>query len=147
MSEAVVFVDLPVSATVQVAAAETAEVDRIVHDAVTRRAYQLFEETGKIAGRDEENWRQAESEMLRNGLNVRETGSWISVDGELSSASSPVVQIWVAPRRVLVQQGAPTSFLVVDFPVEIDPGTAIACLKNGRLKLMTKKCRGTSRGT
>lgn len=36
-------------------------------DEIARRAYEIYEASGRIDGRDEQNWLQAEQELLADG--------------------------------------------------------------------------------
>ena len=112
----------------------------MIQDRIGDRAYRLFEESGRVNGRDVENWKQAESEILQNDLNVRDTGRWLSVSGELANVAPAFVQVLVRPRRVLIRADAPDQiFFAVDLTSEVDPETAIASTKEGALKLMVRK--------
>lgn len=66
-----------------------------LHEAIRRRAEQIYERSGKIPGRDLENWRQAEEEIRREAglLARRRTAVIVKVDGidyvgEYSSATA-----------------------------------------------------------
>jgi Protein of unknown function (DUF2934) len=37
------------------------------HDEIARRAQAIYEESGRIPGRDEQNWLQAESQLIATG--------------------------------------------------------------------------------
>jgi hypothetical protein len=114
--------------------------EQMIHDCIGDRAYRIFEESGRINGHDAENWKQAESEILRNGLDVRDAGRWISVSGKLANVAPASVQILVRPRRVLIRADAPGQiFFAVELTSEVDPETAIASTKEGALKLMVRK--------
>lgn len=41
------------------------------HDAIARRAYELFVQDGAEHGRDQEHWRRAEQKLL-NGIELRQ---------------------------------------------------------------------------
>jgi hypothetical protein len=133
------FADVPPFMAIEIVASEATSIDSALHDAITRRAYQLFQSSGGISGRDEENWRQAELQTLREALEVRETGSWFSIRGDLEGISTHTVRLMLSPRRVLVDPGTHDIFFVASLPADVQPETAIASLKNGRLKLMVKR--------
>ena len=137
----ITFAHLPPCTALDIVAEETTdELECLVHDAITRRAYQLFEENGRIAGRHEENWRQAESEVLRNSLEARDTGAWLSISGELPDSANDIC-IRISPRQILGHSKSPAMsiFLVARLAADVEPRTAIASLRNGQLKLMVKK--------
>jgi len=120
---------------------------RLIQEAVSQRAYQLFKQSGDIPGRDPENWRQAESEILRGGLNLRNKGLWISVTGELPGISPEKISILVDARRVVVRAGLPSDvFFILDLGADVEAASAIASLKNNHLRLMVKKRREVANG-
>jgi HSP20 family molecular chaperone IbpA len=122
---------------------------------VSERAYRLFESSGRAHENDQAHWLQAESEVLRHGLEIRESGSWLSIHAPLPEVSAADIQIYVAPDRVIVRvektQTSETSdppqrgltqheeFLAQDLNTEIDPSTASAAFKDQKLTLMVKK--------
>jgi HSP20 family molecular chaperone IbpA len=122
---------------------------------VSERAYGLFESSGRAHENDRAHWLQAESEVLRRGLEVRESGSWLSIHALLPEVSAADIQIYVAPDRVIVrvektqtiERSDPPQreltqreeFLAQDLNTEIDPGTASAAFKDQKLTLMVKK--------
>ena len=121
---------------------------------ISERAYQLYEESGYAHGGDQRHWLQAESEVLRRELEVKESGSWLMVSGSLPGIRAEDVQIYVDERRILVRaakerpgpgrpEGEPGSltdfYLVADLVQEVAPATAAASLKEGKLSLMVKK--------
>jgi HSP20 family molecular chaperone IbpA len=136
---------------------EANSLDRAMQDRICERAYQLYQESGCQQGNDQQHWLQAESEVLRHGLEVRESGSWIVATGFLRGVPAEGVQIYVDARRIIVhakghwkprdarataaQKPWPDFFLVADLDAEVDPATAAAALKDERLSLMVKKRR------
>lgn len=133
--------------------AETFE--REIRRRVSERAYRLFEESGYPDGEAEKHWLQAESEIFHRGIEVRESGSWVTLNTTIPDASAEDVDIYVDATRVIVrakkngrsdQAGLSSEgpvgeemFLAVDLKVEVDPTTATASLKDRRLSLMVKK--------
>jgi HSP20 family molecular chaperone IbpA len=129
---------------------EADALDRAIRERIANRAYQLYEECGYQAGRHQDHWLQAESEVLHYGLEVRESGSWVAVKGSLPEVPAGDVDIYVDARRIVIRagqrQGAPApeapgfeTFLVAELNMEVEPATASAALKDGRLTLMVKK--------
>jgi HSP20 family molecular chaperone IbpA len=122
---------------------------------VSERAYRLFESSGRAHENDQAHWLQAESEVLRHGLEIRESGSWLSIHALLPEASAADIQIYVAPGRVIVrventqivessdppQRGLTQhdQFLAQELNTEIDPSTASAAFKDQKLTVMVKK--------
>jgi HSP20 family molecular chaperone IbpA len=126
-----------------------------LHRRISERAYRIFESSGRAHENDRAHWLQAESEVLRHGLEIRESGSWLSIHALLPGISASDVQIFVAPARVIVRvektqtiEGAEPpqrgltqheEFLARELNTEIDPGTASAAFKDQKLTLMVKK--------
>lgn len=133
--------------------AETFE--REIRRRVSERAYRLFEESGYPDGEAEKHWLQAESEILHRGIEVREAGSWVTLNTTIPDASAEDVDIYVDATRVIVRARKngrsdttePPSerpagdelFFAAGLKVEVDPNTATASLKDGKLSLMVKK--------
>jgi HSP20 family molecular chaperone IbpA len=122
---------------------------------VSERAYRLFQASNAAHGKDQEHWLQAESEILQHGLEIRESGSWLSINAWLPDVSTDNVRIYLEPNRVIVRtqrtsetQDASTqtpslaqqdAYLLSDLNVEVDPATGSASLKDQKLTIMVKK--------
>ena len=135
---------------------EADALQRDVQECIAKRAYHLYEESGYQHGHDRQHWFQGESETLQQKLDVKESGSWVAVNGSLPKVSPEDVQIYVDPRRIVVRatQREPMGevnttpqetnvqevFLVADLNVDVEPASASAALKNENLTLMVKKC-------
>jgi HSP20 family molecular chaperone IbpA len=129
--------------------------DHAIHRCVSERAYGLYEASGGQHGNDHAHWLQAQDEVLQRGLEVRESGSWLSIHASLPGAAGDDIEVYLEPNRVMVRaekgvriQNAesrtqdPTKreiFLVGDLHTEIDPSTASAAFKDQKLTLMVKK--------
>jgi HSP20 family molecular chaperone IbpA len=129
--------------------------DQLIQRKVAERAYQLFEASNAAHGKDQEHWLQAESEILQHGLDIRESGSWLSITASLPNVSDDNLEVCIEPNRAVVhgqiasqQQDASSGtqtysqqdfFLRSDLNVEVDPSTASASLKDQKLTIMVKK--------
>jgi len=129
--------------------------DHAIHRCVSERAYGLYEASGGQHGNDHAHWLQAQDEVLQRGLEVRESGSWLSIHASLPGAAGDDIEVYLELNRVMVRaekgvriQNAesrtqdPTKreiFLVGDLHTEIDPSTASAAFKDQKLTLMVKK--------
>ena len=131
---------------------EAEALDQAIRGHIADRAYQLYENSGYTQGHDREHWLRAESEILDRGLEVRESGSWLAVNGWLDQASPDGVEIYVDAKRIVVRAKKgkesdiskssalpPEKFLIADLHAEVEPITATAAIKDGRLTLMVKK--------
>jgi HSP20 family molecular chaperone IbpA len=130
--------------------------EQAIRDRVSDRAYALYEASGWEEGNSERHWLQAESEIMQHGeLEVRESGSWLSVNASMRDFKAEDMEIYVSPEQVVVraqkreagkdkrEQTRSVSqfdvFLSSNLPVEVDPSTASAAFKDQKLTLMVKK--------
>jgi HSP20 family molecular chaperone IbpA len=129
--------------------------DHALQRRVSERAFRLFESSGREHGNDRAHWLQAENEVLQHGLEIRESGSWLSIHALLPEVSADDIQVYVAPDRVIVRvektQDLARSdsqergftphelFMARELTTMIDPSTASAAFKDQKLTLMVKK--------
>jgi HSP20 family molecular chaperone IbpA len=134
---------------------EKAGLHQSIYHRIAERAYALFESSGRKHGHDAEHWLRAESEILHRGLEIRESGSWLSVNAYLPDVSAEDVQVLLEPDRVVIHteknkskqntksETSETSreevFLVEDLATEVEPETATASFRDHKLSLMVKK--------
>jgi hypothetical protein len=146
---------------VYIEAVEENEQARRIHAAVARRAFEIFEKRGPGA-QEQEDWRQAESGLLKPiciGRMAVDGSLWVSVDA--SHFHEGTINIWVAPRRMTVS-GKPKSrppsapgelgasareeeimFRAVALPVEIDPSNVAACINGKFLEIRLKNAQAS----
>jgi HSP20 family molecular chaperone IbpA len=126
-----------------------------VRQRISERAFDLYRESGGEHGNDENHWLQAESEILQRGMEVRESGSWLAVNGAIPDISADTIEIVLTPNRVMVRaekheaiRNADSSteglkqreiYLVADLNTEVEPSTASAAFKDQKLTVMVKK--------
>jgi hypothetical protein len=131
---------------------EAEDLEEHVASRVRERAQLLFEQSGGALGNDEANWLQAEAEILRCTMEVRESGTWLSLRASIPDASGQGMQIAVRAKRVLVRatqiyneqnskQGGDELFVVANLPVEVDPPSAAASFRDHNLHVMIKKAQ------
>jgi HSP20 family molecular chaperone IbpA len=122
---------------------------------VSQRAYDIYRESGGQDGNDYQHWIQAENEVLQHGLDVRESGSWLALNGSIPDDSADNIEIWLTPTSVVVhaEKSEPINdaatqahgamqreiFLRHDLNADIEPSTASATLKDQKLTIMVKK--------
>jgi len=149
------FSSLPASALVTpsfLVGREAEDLEERIANRVRERAQLLFEQSGGAPGNDEANWLQAEAEILRSNMEVRESGTWLSLKASVQDVSGQGMQIAVKAKRVLVgatqinneqnaKQGEDEIFLAANLPVEVDPPSAAASFRNHNLLLMIKKAQ------
>jgi len=131
---------------------EAEELELTVANRVRERARLLFEQSGAAPGNDDANWLRAESEILLANIEIRESGTWLSLRASIPDASGQGMQIAVKPTRVLLRatlikndqitkQDQDETFLVANLPVEVDPPSAAASFRDHNLHLMIKKAQ------
>jgi len=132
------------------------EIQDRIRERVACRAYDLYQLDGAQHGKHLRHWLQAESEILGEVPEIRESGCWYTVNVPLRGFSASEVQVSVEPRRAIVaaekQEVTPSEpgrasdvleraiFMTAKWPAEVDPETASAYLKNGIMTLTVKRC-------
>ena len=139
-----------------VAGREAEELERTLYEKIRERAYLLFEQSDRKPGNEDENWLRAESEILGDGMEMRESGSWISLSAVLPEVDGQDMQIAVRPMRVVVRaplrsnehkgtetatRGEQAIFLATNLTTEVDPSSAATSFTDHALHLMIRKRR------
>lgn len=129
-----------------------------LYDAISRRAFELFEGDGRILGRDLDHWFKAEAELLHPAhVQIKESGDSIIVDAEVPGFNANELQLSLEPRRLTISGKKQTSseekkgnvvysercsnelLRSVELPVEVSVSRATATLNNGVLELTAPK--------
>jgi HSP20 family protein len=136
--------------------------DRInkMSQAVTRRAYEIFEGNGRRFGHDLEDWFKAEMDMLHPvHVNIAEAEDSLEVNAEVPGFSEKEIDVSVEPRRLTITGKRETEtrkeekksktvysefclnqiLRTVDLPASVDAEKTAATLKNGVLQLTMPK--------
>jgi len=127
-------------------------------DALTRRAYEIFDGNGRIFGRDLDNWLQAERELLHPvAVTITDNEQNITVKAEVPGFSEKEIEISVEQGRLVITGQKDSSkeekkgktlysemrsdriMRIVDLPVEVEADKVTATLKNGMLELILPK--------
>ncbi|MHB8502786.1 MAG: Hsp20 family protein [Candidatus Acidiferrales bacterium] len=127
-------------------------------DSIARRAYEIFESTGRVGGRELEHWLQAESELFqRTPIDVKESRDGLTVLADVRGFAPKELEVDLEPKRVTIigrhqsQADLKTSasrsseacaarlLRSLQLPVEIDTRHATARLQKGILELDVKK--------
>lgn len=139
--------------------------DRIdkMSQAITRRAYEIFEGNGRRCGHHLEDWCQAEMDMLHPVyVNIAEVEDSLEVKAEVPGFSEKEIEVSVEPRRLTItgkreaetrteEKKSKTVYSeicsnqimrIVDLPASVDAEKATATLKNGVLQLTMPKTAG-----
>lgn len=129
-----------------------------LYDAISRRAFELFEGDGRILGRDLDHWFKAETELLHPAhVQIKESGDTIIVDAEVPGFNANELQLSLEPRRLTISGKKQSSseekkgsvvysercsnelLRSVELPVEVNVSRATATLNNGILELTAPK--------
>jgi HSP20 family protein len=133
---------------------------RKISDAISRRAFELFEGNGRTLGRELDDWFKAESELLHPlHLDVTETDNALAVKAEVPGFNARELEVSVEPRRLTItgkreskeeqkdknkkivytERCADNILRVVNLPAEVDAEKVTATLKDGVLELTMPK--------
>jgi HSP20 family protein len=131
--------------------------DRI-HQAIARRAFEIFEGDGSVSGRELENWFKAESELLHPvHVQVSETDTAVELQAEVPGFGPKELDVSVQPKQVTISGKRETTterkegktvyeesssneiLRVIDLPAGVDSTKTVATLKNGILSLKAPK--------
>lgn len=135
-------------------------VDRMnsVFDTISRRAYEIFDNNGRMFGHDLDHWLQAEKELLHPvQLEITETDEALHVKAEVPGYNEKELEVRVEPLRVVIAGKHESTkeekkgkkvyseiqsdqlLRVVDLPAEVESEKVEATLKNGVLELTMPK--------
>ncbi len=134
--------------------------DQIQHtlNAISRRAYEIFEGNGRSFGRDLEDWLEAESELLHPvHVSIEESDNSLTVKAEVPGFNEKELEIGLEPGRLTItgkreakqeekkgktiyaERCSDEILRIVDLPVDIGTDTVNATLKNGVLEFTLPK--------
>src|SRR5881409_852143 len=75
-----------------------------MQDRITRRAYDLFEQDGRVFGRDLDHWLQAERELLwKPALELREADGEFQLEAAISGVDPKDIDIEVTPEDIVLK--------------------------------------------
>jgi HSP20 family protein len=135
--------------------------DRVskLSEAITQRAYQIFEGSGHGFGHDLDDWFKAEMDLLHPvHVNITESEENFEVKAEVPGFNEKEIEVSVEPRRLTITGKRETEqkedkngktvysescsdqiLRIVDLPASIDAEKTTASLKNGVLHLTMPK--------
>lgn len=127
-------------------------------EAISRRAYEIFEGNGHLDGHDLEDWFRAERELLHPvHIAITESGDALEVKAEVPGFNEKELEINVEPRRLIITGRRETKkeekkgktlysescanevMRVIDLPASVEADKVTATLKNGVLALHLPK--------
>jgi HSP20 family molecular chaperone IbpA len=136
-----------------------------LNDAISRRAFELYEKEGRMDGHSLRHWLEAEREILHPvHMKLEETDGEFLVLAELPGFTATDIEVSVEPQRVLiigkreskeenrqadavyVEQCSDEIFRTVDLPAEVNVLKVTATLKDGVLSVRLPKAAVTEPG-
>lgn len=130
---------------------------------IANRAFHMFEDDGRIFGRDLEHWLKAETELLHPvHVDVTEKDDALEVRAEVPGFEAKDLEITLEPQRLIVSGKRETKeeaakgktfykemcsneiLRQVALPFAVDASKATATLKNGVLELHAPKSAATA---
>jgi HSP20 family protein len=125
-----------------------------LHDRIMKRAYEIFDSSGHILGRELDNWLQAEQELIwKPSIELEEKDNKFFLQIAVPGIESKDLDIEVTPEHLLVKAemyrksddekgkihksefAAGNLFRAVHFPKKIDPDKVKAEFKDGMLRV------------
>ena len=135
----------------------TERIERI-NDAISRRAYELFERDGRVNGNDVRHWLEAESEFLHPvHAHLEETEGEFVVRAEVPGFTANDLEVNVEPRRVTItgkresksetkdgeslysEECSNEIFRAIELPSDVVTTKVTATLKDGVLDIQIPK--------
>ncbi len=121
-----------------------------IRDAVARRAYEIFERRGRADGHHEEDWRQAESEVLFPlAVTVADAGECLTVAAAAPGFDACDVEVCVEPRRVTIAgrrradaagaEHRTRMFRAVELPEDVVICDVLAAVEDGVVAVTLRK--------
>ena len=133
-----------------------------LNDAISRRAFELYEKEGRIDGQHLRHWLEAEREILRPvDMKLVDADGEFVVQTELPGFTASDIEVSVEPRRVIVtgrresqeedkqggavyvEQCSDEIFRTMDLPAEVNVLKVTAMLKDGVLTVQLPKAAAT----
>jgi len=129
--------------------------EELLHDRIAQRAFQFFEQGGRVDGEDSAHWFRAETEVLNLKPEIRDSKDSVMVIARVPDAVPQDVEICVGEHEAIIHASAERRVEATDiaglqsdreellvlaqWPWEVDPATASVSLKDAVLTLVAQK--------
>lgn len=129
-----------------------------IHNNIARRAFEIFQDEGRILGNDLTHWFKAEAEVLHPvSVDMFESDDMVTIDAELPGFRATDLKVNLEPERLIIRGKreyvkdekrikkvheefrTDEVLRVIDLPVEVLPAKGEATLKNGILEVKMPK--------
>jgi HSP20 family molecular chaperone IbpA len=133
-----------------------------LNDAISRRAFELYEKEGRVDGQDLRHWLEAERQILYPvHIKLEDADSEFVVLADLPGFTASEIEVSVEPRRVIitgkrdskeenmqgdavyVEECSDEIFRTMDLPAEVNVLKVTAMLKDGVLTVQLPKAAAT----
>jgi len=123
-----------------------------IHDNIARRAFEIFQDEGRIQGNDLNHWFKAEAEVLHPvSVDMFESDDMLTIEAELPGFSATDLKVNLEPERLVIhgkreymkgenktkkvheELRTDEVLRIIDLPVEVLPAKGEATLKNGKI--------------
>lgn len=130
------------------------ECRKAISDAVAKRAYEIYERSGRQAGCDRKNWSLAESEILKPlSCGVLKSKDSVNVSICRSSLNAKNIEVCVEPHRLIVMGhadsdsmiGAAATYRVLSLADEIEPSSVKLRAHGSLLEIKLSKAGANKR--
>ncbi|MGB7022466.1 MAG: Hsp20/alpha crystallin family protein [Candidatus Acidiferrales bacterium] len=127
---------------------DATECRKAISDAVAKRAYEIYERSGRQPGCDRKNWSLAENEILKPlSCGVLKSQNGVNVSMCSSSLSAKDIEVCVEPHRLIVlahKDSNPTTgdaaiYRVLPLADEIEPSSVRLRAHGGVLEIKLGK--------
>jgi HSP20 family molecular chaperone IbpA len=141
--------------SVQVVEADTLDTMNETNSLIAQRAYEIYQDRGGQQGSDQEDWFNAESEVL-HPLPIEEnlTESALQLTAQLPGFDANDLEVVIGHRRAVICGVHPDSnhseddhrndkkvMRIVEIPFEVDPRLSRATLEGGTLQIVLPRSR------
>jgi HSP20 family protein len=129
-----------------------------MYGSIARRAYEIYERSGRAPGHESDHWFQAESELFQPLVSQQsESEEAILIRAEVPGFLAKEIEVGVEPDRVLIagkhqtsskrksgkahiaEQASQEIFRFFELPIGANPASAAASLKDGVLTITIPK--------
>ena len=133
-----------------------------LYDAISRRAFELYESDGRVDGHHLRHWLEAEREILHPvHMRLEETDGEFVLNAELPGFTASDIEVSVEPWRVIIsgkrewtekdkqgtavytEQCSNEIFRIMELPAEVSAINVTATLKDGVLSIQLPKATAT----
>src|ERR1041385_6830179 len=75
-----------------------------IHDNIARRAFEIFQDEGRILGNDLHHWLKAEAEILHPvSVDLFETDDMLTIEAELPGFSATDLKVSLEPEQLVIR--------------------------------------------